>query len=184
MTLLNDAEWVRWSDREISRQCAVGAPLVGRLRSELTVTNYSERTFTTKHGTVATMNTGISGKRVSFVGCLLQFAKAGFGTVASGTPYPIVYIVHRWEKAPCFGVAVHIPRLPLRDPRQQCQGFLRLSCRPLAAFVNLAACARLYRSCHPPKGRLLSEALYLRTVDFDPANTRVGLKRSDSGMFR
>jgi len=50
-----------WSDREIARQCRVGAPLIGRLREEIrpaTVTNYSEpKTFTTKYGTVAKMNT-------------------------------------------------------------------------------------------------------------------------------
>jgi hypothetical protein len=33
--LLNDAEWSVWSDREISRQCGVGAPFVGDLRKSM-----------------------------------------------------------------------------------------------------------------------------------------------------
>lgn len=65
-TLLRDEEWASWSDREIARRCHVGAPLVAQVRSEVvTVRNYSEsddapteRTYTTKHGTVATMNVG------------------------------------------------------------------------------------------------------------------------------
>jgi hypothetical protein len=35
--LLEDAEWVQWSDREIARRCAVGADMVGDLRRELSV---------------------------------------------------------------------------------------------------------------------------------------------------
>ncbi len=34
MVLLEDAEWGLWSDREIARQCGVGAPFVGDLRRE------------------------------------------------------------------------------------------------------------------------------------------------------
>ena len=68
MRLLNDPEWSHWSDREIARACKVGAPLVGKFRPDqpVTVTNYSEpasRTYTTKHGTVATMNTAAIGQR-------------------------------------------------------------------------------------------------------------------------
>lgn len=57
LTLLKDDEWSQWSDREIARRSAVGPPLVARIREEFTVTNYSERTYTTKHGTEAVMNT-------------------------------------------------------------------------------------------------------------------------------
>ena len=56
-TLLGDKEWGRWSDREIARRCSVSADLVAAVR--LTVENDSDtaaRTFTTKHGTVATMD--------------------------------------------------------------------------------------------------------------------------------
>ncbi|MPZ34872.1 MAG: hypothetical protein GEV13_28465 [Rhodospirillales bacterium] len=59
-TLLADAEWSVWSDREIARQCRVGAPFVGKCRA-LTVTDYSERKYTTRHGTTSTMQTGRIG---------------------------------------------------------------------------------------------------------------------------
>jgi len=62
LTLLNDAEWAAWSDREIARQCAVGNKFVGDLRRTVTVSEHSERTYTTKHGTVAKMNTSAIGK--------------------------------------------------------------------------------------------------------------------------
>jgi hypothetical protein len=68
LTLLNDAEWSKWSDREIARQCAVHFNYVGRLRKDVTITRSdsepSQRTFTTKHGTTATMNTAAIGKSV------------------------------------------------------------------------------------------------------------------------
>ena len=56
MTLLGDEEWSGWSDRDdIARQCAVGNRFVGDMRRSLTVSEHSDaRTFTTKHGTVAT----------------------------------------------------------------------------------------------------------------------------------
>lgn len=62
LTLLNDVEWAAWSDREIARQCAVGYTLVAKLRPEVTARAGSERTYTTKHGTVAKMNTSAIGK--------------------------------------------------------------------------------------------------------------------------
>lgn len=34
LMLLNDAEWGRWSDREIARRCAIDHDMVGRLRKE------------------------------------------------------------------------------------------------------------------------------------------------------
>jgi hypothetical protein len=59
--LLDDPEWSKWSDREIARHCSVTHPLVSKVRASLeTVT--SERTYTTKHGTIATMNTSAIGK--------------------------------------------------------------------------------------------------------------------------
>lgn len=63
LTLLDDAEWSQWSDREISRRCAVSAPLVATLRAGLTVNSYSDepRAYTTKHGTTATMQTANIG---------------------------------------------------------------------------------------------------------------------------
>lgn len=64
LTLLEDAEWSQWSDREIARRCAVHHEMVGKLRHSLTGGSSSEaRTYTTKHGTTATMNTAAIGAR-------------------------------------------------------------------------------------------------------------------------
>ncbi|KQZ98434.1 hypothetical protein ASD64_15760 [Mesorhizobium sp. Root157] len=63
MMLLDDVEWSGWSDREISRRCGVDNSFVSRLRKSVTVAEpQTERTYTTKHGTVATMQTGNIGK--------------------------------------------------------------------------------------------------------------------------
>mgnify|MGYP000745242653 CR=1 FL=1 len=59
---------MRWSDREIFRRCNVGYPLVAAVRPSLgnsPVTTEaggeSARTYTTKHGTTAEMDTsGVS----------------------------------------------------------------------------------------------------------------------------
>lgn len=63
LTLLNDKEWSKWSDREIARRCAVHHDLVGKLRPAVTGVSASERTYTTKHGTKAEMQTANIGKR-------------------------------------------------------------------------------------------------------------------------
>ncbi|NEQ64493.1 MAG: ParB N-terminal domain-containing protein [Symploca sp. SIO2D2] len=60
MMLLNDPEWSKWSNREIARQCKVSDPFVLSLRKSLTANistdnNSQLRTYTTKHGTTATM---------------------------------------------------------------------------------------------------------------------------------
>jgi len=65
--LLNDKEWRAWSDREIARQCRVSDTLVLRLRQELMPVTASKssddtRTYRTKHGTTARMNTAKVGK--------------------------------------------------------------------------------------------------------------------------
>jgi len=52
---LNDPEWSKWSDRELARRCGVSHPFVSSLRSSLESVT-SERTYTTKHGTVTTMD--------------------------------------------------------------------------------------------------------------------------------
>lgn len=55
LTLLGDAEWSTWSDREIARRCVVGADMVGRLRPADTV---AERQYVhPKTGTPTTMKT-------------------------------------------------------------------------------------------------------------------------------
>lgn len=60
-TLLKDEEWGKWSDREIARRCKVSPTFVGGIREILTVHVDSERTYTTKHGATAVMNTGNIG---------------------------------------------------------------------------------------------------------------------------
>jgi len=67
LRLLEDAEWGAWSDREIARRCNVSDKTVGQIRKTLTAdfrsdTQPVERTYTTKHGTTATMQTGNIGK--------------------------------------------------------------------------------------------------------------------------
>jgi hypothetical protein len=65
LTLLQDPEWKEWSDREIARLCKVSNRYVSNLRKDLTVNVHSDdssRTYKTKHGTIATMNTVNIGK--------------------------------------------------------------------------------------------------------------------------
>jgi hypothetical protein len=65
-TILKDPEWSRWTDGEISRRSGVTRPMVTKLRASLgTVTSEAptERTYITKHGTVATMNVANIGRR-------------------------------------------------------------------------------------------------------------------------
>ena len=72
LMLLEDEEWKNWSDREIARQCKVGHPLVGELRNltGISSSEKTERTYVTKHGTLAIMNTTNIGKNDS--GLLVQ----------------------------------------------------------------------------------------------------------------
>lgn len=61
--LLSDPEWSLWSDREIGRRCVVTHPFVAAVRADLTGNVSSDnRTYTTKHGTVAIMNTANIGQ--------------------------------------------------------------------------------------------------------------------------
>jgi hypothetical protein len=57
--LLTDSEWKVWSDREIGRRVGVAHAFVGRVKAELSLDSESSEkqpvTYTTKHGTVATM---------------------------------------------------------------------------------------------------------------------------------
>ena len=63
LTLLRDDEWTKWSDRKIAEKCGVSNDFVSRIRKSLSF-NDSERTYITKHGTTAIMNTtNIGGKR-------------------------------------------------------------------------------------------------------------------------
>lgn len=60
-TLLADAEWATWSDRQIADACGVSHPLVAKIRSSLETDSSekpAERRVTTKHGTETVMKTG------------------------------------------------------------------------------------------------------------------------------
>jgi hypothetical protein len=64
--LLGDSEWSKWSDVKIAQQCNVSHDLVGDCRRSLSPSEGeppSERTYTTKHGTESTMDTGRIGRR-------------------------------------------------------------------------------------------------------------------------
>lgn len=93
MTLLGDAEWEQWSDSEIARRCGVTHGFVGdvrrgfRTRSAQRGTSLasdaSEKTYTTKHGTVATMKTakigrGHTGAVVKHTERIAELAKKGY----------------------------------------------------------------------------------------------------------
>ncbi|MBI5957895.1 MAG: ParB N-terminal domain-containing protein [Chloroflexi bacterium] len=60
MTMLQDQEWVGWSDHEIAKQCKVSHGYVGKIRTSLDSESSevpAARTFVTKHGTTAKMAT-------------------------------------------------------------------------------------------------------------------------------
>lgn len=64
-TLLNDSEWGQWSNREIAKACGVSEYLVRDTRPHCDKIAVSEkRTYTTKHGTQAEMNTANIGAKL------------------------------------------------------------------------------------------------------------------------
>ncbi len=65
LTLLNDEEWAGWADREIARRCAVSNNFVSDLRRSLSLNDSEARTYTTRHGTTATMHTANIGARLA-----------------------------------------------------------------------------------------------------------------------
>jgi hypothetical protein len=78
LTLLQDPDWNKWSNGAIARQCHVSTRYVGNLRDGLTMNVHSEatagtastattgsRTYRTKHGTLAEMDTSKIGKEKS-----------------------------------------------------------------------------------------------------------------------
>lgn len=65
--MLEDEEWSQWSNREIAKQCGVAESSVRRTRESLTapmaqLKKISPRTYKTKHGSIAQMNTGNIGR--------------------------------------------------------------------------------------------------------------------------
>lgn len=61
MVLLNDPEWSKWSARDIGRQCGVSHDFAARLKREVSPNDSEPRTYTTKHGSQAAMNTANIG---------------------------------------------------------------------------------------------------------------------------
>ena len=66
LTLLNDSEWSKWSNVDIAKRCGVSDMTVLRLRPTVSPPQSGSepetRTYTTKHGTVATMQVGNIGR--------------------------------------------------------------------------------------------------------------------------
>lgn len=64
MTLLQDAEWAAWSDREIARRAGVSQPTVGAIRRELSDKVYQMPASRTveRNGTTYTQNTANIGR--------------------------------------------------------------------------------------------------------------------------
>lgn len=62
--LMGDAEWSKWSDREIAKRCVVSHTLASEVRSSLSDSaSDGSRKFTTKHGTDSVMKAkGVAGK--------------------------------------------------------------------------------------------------------------------------
>lgn len=60
-TMLADSEWAAWSNVAVAKACSVSEGFVRSLRIN-EVTAPAERTYTTKHGTTATMQTGAIGQ--------------------------------------------------------------------------------------------------------------------------
>jgi hypothetical protein len=69
LKLLTDAEWGKWSDREIARRCKVSNTFVGDVRASIVTVNADSenddghRRFRTRHGGVSTMNTADIGAK-------------------------------------------------------------------------------------------------------------------------
>jgi len=64
-TLLRDDEWGNWSNVEIGKRCHVDQSTVKRIRDEVSPlqSKSEKRQYTTKHGTVAEMDTSRIGSR-------------------------------------------------------------------------------------------------------------------------
>jgi len=67
LTMLEDDEWSRWTDREIAKRCCVNNATVSRARASLLQcnsenTSHKPRTYRTKHGTIARMKTANIGR--------------------------------------------------------------------------------------------------------------------------
>lgn len=62
LTLLEDDEWSCWSANRIAKQCGVSHTFVNNVRSSLETVSSETRTFETRHGTTAQMDTTNIGR--------------------------------------------------------------------------------------------------------------------------
>jgi hypothetical protein len=63
MIALNDLEWQDYSDIKIAAICKVSATFVAKCKKEIKIDRPAEKTYTTRHGTTATMDTSKIGKK-------------------------------------------------------------------------------------------------------------------------
>jgi uncharacterized ParB-like nuclease family protein len=88
MMLLEDAEWGTWSDNKLAKVSGVSPTTVGTYRASLSKSDSekpAERTYTTKHGTVTTMNMAKIGSKKK--------------TAAEGRDAKVVKEVHREDSS-------------------------------------------------------------------------------------
>lgn len=81
LILLDDPEWSAWSDSEIARRAHVSHTFVAKMRP-VTCNVSSERTFTTKHGTISTMDAAAIGRRA-----------ADYATIRAADPLALYRVV-------------------------------------------------------------------------------------------
>ena len=62
--ILNDLEWQDYSDLKIAKICGVSATFVAKCKREMMLERPVEKTYTTRHGTTATMDTSKIGKKI------------------------------------------------------------------------------------------------------------------------
>lgn len=60
---LNDLEWQDWSDVKIAKACNVSPTFVAKIRKSMNIERPAEKTYTTRHGTEAKMDTKKIGKK-------------------------------------------------------------------------------------------------------------------------
>lgn len=124
LMLLRDTEWSKWSDREIARRCGVSDRFVNNLRHEVTAngSQLDTRTYVTKHGTVATMNTANIGNKPA----LLPYLSLGY----------YVYTSHR------IGIAHSCPPgKRVTDCDEYVGPHLSLMPHPQVAYTYCEVCA-------------------------------------------
>lgn len=148
MTLLEDAEWSAWSDREIARRCGVSHPFVAALREGLTGNVTSEdspRTYTTKHGTEAQMDTSRIGKADSIPSetegaTTVEPEKQGGGSHGSRQPQADADVTRADDQAPEAGeqesAAAGESPAPEPAPRPDPYGYAKLTEAALLDTAN------------------------------------------------